>query len=249
MANGKVLIVEDDPDVGNLLLQIAQLRDYDGKWVDTSRGALALVPDYRPDLVILDVMLPDVDGLRTCRSLRDCEQGNAMGILILTCLTGDRYRAEAFANGADRFLNKPVQPDNLLDEMDHVLAHVRGDRRAIPREEVAGSFQTDTKSPSALSRLNGSLLKSTPLREREIVDCCAALGRLGEFLHEFRPDQPARWRCRVFADHVEYEIIGPDGDHWQRQVGDQLQPPLADPESFHAVAGNRISFSRSINIE
>lgn len=123
---GKVLIVEDDPVIrmvleDNLALsgyQIEQARDGEEAWVALSRSL--------PDLVLLDLMLPGIDGLELCRRLR--QQGATVPVLMLTAKGGDDDVIEGLAIGADDYVTKPFNIDVVVARVASLLR--RGSIRA-----------------------------------------------------------------------------------------------------------------------
>jgi DNA-binding response OmpR family regulator len=131
--NRRVLVVEDDPDIGRLvLLQLAEL-GCDGRLIDDGVTALAEAQGTHYDLVILDVMLPRLDGLQICRRLRDGE--NHTPILMLTSKSSEIDRVLGLELGADDYLTKPFS-------MRELAARVKGVfRRADQTSERKASTQ------------------------------------------------------------------------------------------------------------
>jgi len=127
----RVLLVEDDERLAELIAEYLGRNGMDLHWV--RRGDVAIEKAYaiEPDLVVLDVMLPGMDGFEICRELR--ARGATLPILILTARDEDFDRVLGLELGADEFIAKPVQPRVLL-------AHIRAIlRRAGMRERSGGS--------------------------------------------------------------------------------------------------------------
>ncbi|GHO49450.1 response regulator transcription factor [Ktedonospora formicarum] len=101
----RILIAEDDPFVGESMKKGLERQHYVIDWVENGRRALSLGSIEPYDLVILDVLLPEMDGFEICRSLR--ERGQTMPILFLTALDGVDYRVNGLDMGADDYLTKP----------------------------------------------------------------------------------------------------------------------------------------------
>lgn len=101
----RILIAEDDPFVGESMKRGLERQNYVIDWATDGKRALALGGIEPYDLVILDVLLPDMDGFEICRALR--EQGETMPILFLTALDGVDYRVNGLDMGADDYLTKP----------------------------------------------------------------------------------------------------------------------------------------------
>jgi two-component system, OmpR family, alkaline phosphatase synthesis response regulator PhoP len=118
----RVLVVDDEPDV--LLLCRLNLEQRGHEVVEAPNGdaALELVRSATPDLVVLDLMLPGIDGYQVLQALRAGDETSRVPVLVLTAksLQADRERSRQL--GAAAFLTKPFLPDELCDMVDAVLA-------------------------------------------------------------------------------------------------------------------------------
>lgn len=108
----KILVVEDDPQIRSVVHRVLALENYHVVTADNGREALDLVSDNRPDLVVMDVMMPFVDGLTVCRELR--AQGDRVPILLLTARHEVGDRVAGLDAGADDYLAKPFAVEELL---------------------------------------------------------------------------------------------------------------------------------------
>ena len=102
---GSVLVVEDERDIAFPLVRTLEREGYDVAWVDSGREVLDAVGEQAVDVVILDLSLPDMDGLDVCKALR--ESGYQGAILIVTARTGELDRVVGLDSGADDYLTKP----------------------------------------------------------------------------------------------------------------------------------------------
>lgn len=128
-AGARVLLVEDDRRLAELIAEYLGRNGLDITWVERGDVALARAERVDPDLLLLDVMLPGMDGFEICRQLR--ARGAQTPILFLTARDEDIDRVVGLELGADEFLAKPIQPRVLL-------AHVRAIlRRTTAREKPA----------------------------------------------------------------------------------------------------------------
>lgn len=118
----RVLVVDDEPDV--LLLCRLNLEQRGHEVLEAADGdaALELARSGRPDLVVLDLMLPGIDGYQVLQALGAGEETSGVPVLVLTAksLQADRERSRQL--GAAAFLTKPFLPDELCDMVDAVLA-------------------------------------------------------------------------------------------------------------------------------
>ena len=109
----KILIVDDDPQATTLLELLLSARGYSTLSVNESAVAVQTAIDSRPDLIILDLMMPDPDGFKVCRMLRADARFIFTPILIITALDDTDSRIVAYGAGADDYLMKPYDVDEL----------------------------------------------------------------------------------------------------------------------------------------
>ncbi|MDQ2623251.1 MAG: response regulator transcription factor, partial [Actinomycetota bacterium] len=121
---GRVLIVEDDEDIVDVLRRTLRAEGYDVRTGLDGSSALEIASEFIPDLVVLDLGLPDMDGLEVCSRLR--EQGD-VPILMLTARAGTDDRVTGLDSGADDYLVKPFERSELLARIRALL------RRHPPR--------------------------------------------------------------------------------------------------------------------
>jgi two-component system response regulator MprA len=133
MSHGKVLVVDDDPAIRTSLSRALALEGYTVDTAVDGNAALSQVASFAPDVIVLDLMMPNVDGLSVCRVLRS--EGNRIPILMLTARTETSDRVAGLDAGADDYLGKPF----ALEEM---LARVRALMRRWkqPGDESAGEI-------------------------------------------------------------------------------------------------------------
>jgi two-component system, OmpR family, response regulator ResD len=116
-----VLVVEDEPTIADMVARYLRRAGYDTTVVGDGRAALAAVGGYRPDLVVLDVMLPGMDGLEVMRRLREGEGTARVAILLLTARGGEADRVAGLQQGADDYVVKPFSPAELIARVEAVL--------------------------------------------------------------------------------------------------------------------------------
>jgi two-component system response regulator MprA len=122
--DGRVLVVEDDVEIAEVLRRSLRQEGYSVRSAADGVEALALASDFMPDLVVLDLGLPRLDGIEVCRRLRT--EGD-VPILILTARTETSDRVEGLDSGADDYLVKPFERQELLARIRALL------RRRPPR--------------------------------------------------------------------------------------------------------------------
>jgi two-component system, OmpR family, response regulator PrrA len=136
----RLLVVEDDPSIARLLEVELADAGYDVEIAATGAAGLAAIEREEPAIVVLDVRLPDVDGLSVCRQAR--RSGHSMPILMLTALDRVGDRVIGLDAGADDYLAKPFAIEELLARLRALT------RRATPDRPIleAGSLRLDTSS-------------------------------------------------------------------------------------------------------
>jgi DNA-binding response OmpR family regulator len=114
-----VLVVDDDPTVSDVVRRYLERADFDVTLAADGPGALQSVDAKRPDLVVLDLMLPGMDGLEVCRRLR--AQDPELPVVMLTALGEEADRVAGLALGADDYVTKPFSPRELVLRVQSVL--------------------------------------------------------------------------------------------------------------------------------
>jgi DNA-binding response OmpR family regulator len=134
---GSVLIVDDEPTVGEVLSRYLEREGYEARVAADGPGALAAVGTRAPDLVVLDVMLPGMDGLEVMRRIREARRP-APAIILLTAKGEESDRVTGLRLGADDYVVKPFSPAELVARVDAILR--RTDTVADPQPvlSVAG---------------------------------------------------------------------------------------------------------------
>jgi two-component system, OmpR family, phosphate regulon response regulator PhoB len=124
----RVLIVDDDPDIVRLVTYNLNHAGFQSLTAATGRNALEVIRKQPPDLIILDLMLPDVDGMEVCRSLRQHPLTRKIPIIMLTARGEEIDRVVGFELGADDYVQKPFSMRELVLRVKSVLRRVKDDR-------------------------------------------------------------------------------------------------------------------------
>jgi DNA-binding response OmpR family regulator len=143
MAGGSplVLVVEDDREIRDVVAQILELAGYRVDTAADGVAGLARIERGAVDLVVLDLMLPMLDGLELCRRIRSQRDGVYLPVIMLTALDEPSQRHTGFAAGADDYLSKPFDADDLLDRV-NVWVHVRQRLQATHERLLAEQQRT-----------------------------------------------------------------------------------------------------------
>ncbi|MBS3821862.1 MAG: response regulator [Planctomycetes bacterium] len=114
-----IMVVEDDAEMNQLQRELLAIHGMDSVPAYSGTEALAVDADRKPDAILLDVMLPELDGFETCIRLREKQQ-RSVPVIMLTAMDSDECRQRGFAAGADAYFIKPFDPDDVIKSL-HVL--------------------------------------------------------------------------------------------------------------------------------
>ncbi|MFZ5631349.1 MAG: HD-GYP domain-containing protein [Bacillota bacterium] len=119
MERHKILIVDDEKS--NLSLLRSQLKEFDVVEANDGREALKKVAEEKPDLILLDVMMPGVDGYSVLSIIKNSEKTRFIPVILITALSGLDEKIKSLEKGADEFITKPFDPMELLARMKNLL--------------------------------------------------------------------------------------------------------------------------------
>ena len=144
-----VVVVDDSVSVCRAIERMLAPRGHRVVALYSGEEALAALADERPDLVVCDVVLPDVEGLAICRFVRESPALAGTGVLLISGLVTEEVRRQAREAGADGLLSKPFRGDALLAEVDALLARALGPTAARPRPAA----RDERPAPAVLAEL------------------------------------------------------------------------------------------------
>jgi len=116
--NKKVLIVDDDPDTVELIKRILRLADFDVASARNGLDAVTIVEKIQPDIILLDLMMPDIDGRTTLKNLREVTQSP---VIVVSALTGKDQVVDLLNSGSDDYITKPFHREELVARIHAVL--------------------------------------------------------------------------------------------------------------------------------
>ncbi len=129
----KVLLIEDDPNIVDLIRANLLVRGFDAVVCTDGRRALPLLETEQPDIVLLDLMLPQADGFELCKSIRE---RSGVGIIIVSARGGERDKVTALNAGADDYMTKPFGIEELLARVTATLRRTRPAAEPEPMEPI-----------------------------------------------------------------------------------------------------------------
>ncbi|MGE5623898.1 MAG: response regulator transcription factor [Methanocella sp.] len=155
----RVLIVDDDPDIRALLRDYLLAEGYAVSEADDGRRALETFQSTAPDLVILDVTMPRLDGMEVCRRIR---QGSAVPVMFLTARDDEVDQLLGFGFGADDYVTKPFSPRTVMARVKALLRRTAGAAPSPSGKLVFGDLEID---PAAFTARHGG--QDLPLTVKE----------------------------------------------------------------------------------
>ena len=140
----RILIVEDDPDIAELVARYLDKAGFTAERTASGRDALRAIAARPPDLLILDLMLPQVDGLEICRRVRASEATAGLPIIMLTARAEESERIVGLELGADDYLAKPFSPSELVARVRALLRRAQRGSAPATRAMTYGPIALDT---------------------------------------------------------------------------------------------------------
>lgn len=117
----KILIVDDESDIVAMLESILKRRGYNIVTALDGESCLKKASDEKPDLILLDIVLPDINGFEICKRLKEDEKTKDIRVVILTALSEEKDLSKGLEEGAYSFISKPFAIADLLDKVKDVL--------------------------------------------------------------------------------------------------------------------------------
>jgi two-component system alkaline phosphatase synthesis response regulator PhoP len=126
MSNEKILLVDDEPDIIEFLGYNLTKEGYDVTTTTSGKEAIEIAKNINPDLIILDVMMPEMDGIETCHEIRNIEGLKNTLVAFLSARGEDYSQVAGFDAGADDYITKPIKPRLLVSRVKAILRRKAG---------------------------------------------------------------------------------------------------------------------------
>jgi DNA-binding response OmpR family regulator len=117
-----VLVVDDEPFIADMITTYLGMKGYEVRGANTGQDGLTLIPLEKPDILLLDLMLPDIDGFEVCERVRAMPEFARLPVLVISARIDPQSRARAERVGADGYLTKPIKMPVLLAEVERLLS-------------------------------------------------------------------------------------------------------------------------------
>lgn len=147
-----VLVVEDDPAVASQIARLLENEGFRPLLAGTGRTAMSFVADGHPELVLLDLMLPDCDGFQLCKLLRENPITSHVPIIMLTAKTHTADKVEGLTIGADDYVAKPFHGDELIARIRTHLRRYAQERAVNPLTQLPGNLDIDRRIEEMIAR-------------------------------------------------------------------------------------------------
>ena len=121
----KILVVDDDPDIVEILRYNLSLAGYNVKAASNGKEAIKKAKIFIPEIILLDVMMPEMDGIEACSLIREIPSLNNTHIIFLSARNEDYTQISAFDAGGDDYISKPVKPKILLKKISSIFKRIQ----------------------------------------------------------------------------------------------------------------------------
>jgi DNA-binding response OmpR family regulator len=179
MAHKAALIIEDEEQTGHLLAEHLRRRGFDPTILTEGKGAVQWTRQNRPEFILLDLMLPDIDGFQICEDLKLDRETNLIPVIMVTCLDGHKDLIHGLQVGANRYLTKPF----TLEDLNRAICEVFSWRDDLEQRgtngEVTFQLQSDTSYLEELNQLLAALFLYSGLSPTQVKQLTLAVRELG----------------------------------------------------------------------
>jgi two-component system, OmpR family, KDP operon response regulator KdpE len=214
VATTRALLVEDDPNIVDLIRSNLAVRGFDTVVCTDGRRALQLLETEEPDIVLLDLMLPEADGFDLCRQIRE---RSSVAVIVVSARGGERDKVTALNMGADDYMTKPFSVEEMLARITATLRRTRsqGATEQAPAVLSAGDVVIDLANQQVLK--GGVPVHLTPTEFALLRELVTNRGKLLTHAHLLRrvwgPGyQTETEYVRVYVRRLRAKLEGDDGE-------------------------------------
>ena len=170
MASQKILIVEDEENIAEVLIAYAKQQNYETEHFNSGKGVVSFVKQNAVDLILLDLMLPDVDGIELCKQIRAF---SSLPIIMLTAKSEEIDRLQGLEIGADDYICKPFSPKEVIARIKAVLR-----RTSQPKANIINHNNFQLHKDDYEARLNGKSIGFTAVEFKIFLLFISHVGRV-----------------------------------------------------------------------
>lgn len=205
-----VLIVDDERDTNDLLAELVQARGFRPIQLFEGSQVLDAVRQEEPELILLDLMLPDLDGFAICEQLKKNRETNLVPVLLVTALNDADHHTQGVRVGANGYLTKPFTPDQLYNAIDRALDWRRQHEDHGTRGEINFDIRGELGFLQQVNDMLADLFAHTPLTDRQVKELRQAVMEMGnnaiEWGHRKDASLPLRITYRIGLEAVTLVI-------------------------------------------
>ncbi|MBB1403496.1 response regulator [Pseudoalteromonas sp. SG45-1] len=170
MASQKILIVEDEENIAEVLIAYAKQQNYETEHFNSGKGVVSFVKQNAVDLILLDLMLPDVDGIELCKQIRAF---SSLPIIMLTAKSEEIDRLQGLEIGADDYICKPFSPNEVVARIKAVLR-----RTSQPKTNIINHNNFQLHKDDYEARLNDKSIGFTAVEFKIFLLFISHVGRV-----------------------------------------------------------------------
>jgi DNA-binding response OmpR family regulator len=204
------LIIEDESELAELFAQIAAIRGLECHIINQGQGAVEWVREHKPDLILLDLMLPGRDGYAICKELKLDRATSHIPIVMVTARARHSDMVYGLEVGANEYLTKPFTIDQMLDAIDRAVKWRNELSKCGCEGEVQFELKSDTKYLEQLNDMLASLFLHSGLSEENVRHLTTAVREMGmnaiEWGHRKQADRVVTVTYRIERDRVVIAI-------------------------------------------
>ena len=161
----KILVVDDDPDIVEILKYNLKNSGYSVKSAANGVEAIKKAKKFIPDIILMDVMMPEMSGIEACEEIKNIDQLSQATIIFLSARSEDYTQISAYDAGADDYISKPVKPKILLKKISNIAKKINSEKNA-PKTIDLGSIKINKEEYVVIKDKKEILL---PRKEFELL--------------------------------------------------------------------------------
>jgi DNA-binding response OmpR family regulator len=204
------LIVDDEQDLALILAEHMRHWGYEPTTLFEGKHVVEWVQKNKPEVVLLDLMLPDIDGYSICETLKLDRDTNLIPVIMITAMSGHDDRVHGLQVGANTYLTKPFTADSLNQAIQNALNWLEDLKEHGTEGEIRFHLQSDTHYLEELNHLLGSLFLFSGMTKQQIKQFTAAVRELGtnaiEWGHQRQTERIVTVDYRIDPEKITIDI-------------------------------------------
>ncbi|MFO0961029.1 MAG: response regulator [Isosphaeraceae bacterium] len=201
-----VLIVDDEPVTNDMIADLVRTRGYEPIQFLQGSGVVEAAQTLRPDVILLDLMLPDVDGMAICEQLKRDRTTNLIPVVMVTALNDLSHRTQGVRVGANEYIPKPFRAEQLFKAIDRVRAWRDEHNRRGTEGEIDFDIRSEVSYLQQINDMLADMFAHTRLSDKQIKDLRQAIMEMGgnaiEWGHRKNAELPLRITYRIDPDSI-----------------------------------------------